>query len=101
MVHDPLRRKIIERGAVARAAATRRLGRIVRFRRWRWRRHRLMRQQRAAEDWPLHMRSGPNLAGPVDGFPRFVQHRFDPGHVRGADRFKAKLLLTPPLYADA
>ncbi len=64
-------------------------------------RQRLVRQHVAAKDRALHMRPGPDLGGPVDRAAGLIEHGPDAGHVRGADRFEAELLLAPPLDADA
>ena len=101
VVDDAFGAEIVEREAVAGAAAAVCLDRIVGLGRGRFVRQRLVGEHGAAEDGALDVGAGPDLGGPVGGTAVGVEGGAQAGHVGGADGFEAEFLLAAPLHADA
>ena len=101
MMQDALGRNVVERLAVARAAAAIRLGHVVR--------RRLGQADRAEHSAPSRLPpapgrklcvGAPDLLRPVDGFAGVVEQRTDLDHHRRCLRLVDELFLAPPAHAD-
>ena len=96
---DPLRRKIVERLAVA-GARTRRVGQFRDGRRRGRVRQRFGGEQIAGPARAIAVPPAPDLGGPVARTIGAVERRLHRHHHRRADRLEAEFLLAPPAHPD-